>query len=220
MPMTEHDKAATRRDITHALETALERRHEVLDLIVDAEDQAAAEKAIADLLGVPEIGAKAVLGMAFRQLTKSERRKNAKELEDLNSQLTFTLTDRPAASGDGLSLRAFSGDKDADLFKLRTDELGAAGDGSGAPAGSIEQEIAAAKKRVDAEEAVWLIAAEAGSDVGIVFGELSGGEVDVRIWIAPDHRKKGYGTAALRKSRSEMAAYFPGVPMVVRAPSS
>ncbi|WP_026303257.1 GNAT family N-acetyltransferase [Jongsikchunia kroppenstedtii] len=218
--MTEHDKAATRRDITHALETALERRHEVLDLIVDAEDQAAAEKAIADLLGVPEIGAKAVLGMAFRQLTKSERRKNAKELEDLNSQLTFTLTERPAASGDGLSLRAFNGDLDAELFKLRTDELGAAGDGSGSPAGSIEQEIAAARQRVDAEEAVWLIAAEGGDDVGIVFGELSDGEVDVRIWIAPDHRKKGYGTAALRKSRSEMAAYFPGVPMVVRAPSS
>jgi hypothetical protein len=218
--MTEHDKAATRRDITHALETALERRHEVLDLIVDAEDQAAAEKAIADLLGVPEIGAKAVLGMAFRQLTKSERRKNAKELEDLNSQLTFTLAERPAAAGDSLSLRPFSGDRDADLFKQRTEELGAAGDGSGAPAGSIEQEIAAAKRRVDAEEAVWLIAAEAGNDVGIVFGELSGGEVDVRIWIAPDHRKKGYGTAALRKSRSEMAAYFPGVPMVVRAPSS
>lgn len=219
MAMTEHDKAATRRDITHALETALERRHEVLDLIVDAEDQATAEKAISELLDVPEIGAKAVLGMSFRQLTTSERRKNAAELEDLNSRLTFTLTERPAASGDGLTLRAFD-DGDAELFKLRTDELGAAGDGSGAPAASIDEEIAAAKRRVDAEEAVWLIASEAGNDVGIVFGELSGGEVDVRIWIAPDHRKKGYGTAALRKSRSEMAALFPGVPMVVRAPSS
>ncbi|NED69188.1 GNAT family N-acetyltransferase, partial [Streptomyces sp. SID10244] len=38
--------------------------------------------------------------------------------------------------------------------------------------------------------------------------------------IHPEHRKKGYGTAALRKSRSEMAADFPGVPMVVRAPSA
>ena len=45
----------------------------------------------------------------------------------------------------------------------------------------------------------------------MVFGELAGGEVNVRIWIHPEHRKKGYGTAALRKSRSEMAAHFPAV---------
>lgn len=44
--------------------------------------------------------------------------------------------------------------------------------------------------------------------MGFVFGELTSGEVDVRIWIHPEHRKKGYGTAALRKSRSEIAAYF------------
>jgi tRNA(Met) C34 N-acetyltransferase TmcA len=56
--------------------------------------------------------------------------------------------------------------------------------------------------------------------VGMVFGELVGGEVNVRIWIHPEHRQKGYGTAALRKSRSQMAAYFPAVPMVVRAPGA
>ena len=49
---------------------------------------------------------------------------------------------------------------------------------------------------------------------------LVDGEVNVRIWIHPDHRKKGYGTAALRKARSEMAGYFPAVPMVVRAPGA
>ena len=54
----------------------------------------------------------------------------------------------------------------------------------------------------------------------MVFGELVGGEVNVRIWIHPEFRHRGYGTAALRRSRSEMAAYFPAVPMVVRAPSS
>ena len=32
----------------------------------------------------------------------------------------------------------------------------------------------------------------------------------------PDHRKKGYGTAALRKARSQLAGYFPAPPMVVR----
>ena len=52
----------------------------------------------------------------------------------------------------------------------------------------------------------------------MIFGDLVSGEVNVRIWIHPDHRKRGYGTAALRKSRSEMAAYFPAVPLVVRTP--
>ena len=54
----------------------------------------------------------------------------------------------------------------------------------------------------------------------MVFGELLHGEVNVRIWIHPDHRKRGYGTAALRKARSEMAGYFPAVPVVVRAPGA
>ena len=71
-----------------------------------------------------------------------------------------------------------------------------------------------------AEEAAWLVAEVGATKVGMVFGELAGGEVDVRIWIHPDHRKQGYGTAALRASRSEMAAYFPAVPLVVRAPAA
>ena len=51
----------------------------------------------------------------------------------------------------------------------------------------------------------------------MVFGELADGEVNVRVWIHPDHRKHGYGTAALRKARSEMAAYFPVVDGYLRA---
>jgi GNAT superfamily N-acetyltransferase len=54
----------------------------------------------------------------------------------------------------------------------------------------------------------------------MVFGELVDGEVNVRVWIHPEFRKHGFGTAALRKSRSEMAAYFPAVPMIVRAPGA
>ncbi len=64
---------------------------------------------------------------------------------------------------------------------------------------------------------MWLVAVSGAEKVGMVFGELAGGEVNVRVWISTRHRK-GYGTAALRKSRSEMASYFPAVPMVVRAP--
>lgn len=217
--MTDPDRAATRRDITAALEAAFERRHEVLDAIVEAEDRSAAVSAIANLLSVPAIGAEAVLGMSFDRLTVSARRANAAELEDLNSQLTFTQTERPAATAETLTLRPFD-DSDADLFAARTSDVGAAGDGSGTPASGIDDEIAAARSRMKAEEAVWLVAVEGDDKVGIVFGELAGGEVDVRIWIAPEHRKRGFGTAALRRSRSELAAYFPGVPMVVRAPIS
>jgi hypothetical protein len=39
----------------------------------------------------------------------------------------------------------------------------------------------------------------------MVFGELVGGEVNPRVWIYPNHRKHGYGTAALRNARSDMA---------------
>lgn len=126
--------------------------------------------------------------------------------------------ERPASSGDTLELRPFSGSSDADIFAVRTEEVGQAGDGSGAPAGVLEDELQAALARIDDEEAAWFVAVEGPSKVGIVFGELVDGEVNVRIWVHPDHRKKGYGTAALRKSRSVMAAYFPAVPMVVRAP--
>ncbi|MBD0021465.1 GNAT family N-acetyltransferase [Gordonia pseudamarae] len=217
--MTDLDQATTRRDITDALLTALERRHEVLDAIVDADDRDAAVSTIAELLGTSGLGAEAVLGMRLDQLTKAERRKNQAELDDLNSALTFTLAERPASSGDTLELRAFSTD-DADIFAVRTEELKVAGDGSGEPAGPLDDEIAKGAQRVDDEDAVWLVAEEEGTKVGLIFGELAGGEVDVRIWIHPDKRKQGYGVAALRKSRSEMASLFPGVPMVVRAPSS
>lgn len=94
------------------------------------------------------------------------------------------------------------------------------GDGSGGPAGPLDDEIRSGLGRIDAEDAVWLVALAGSEKVGMVFGELAGGEVNVRIWIHPEHRKKGFGTAALRKCRSEMASYFPAVPMVVRAPAA
>lgn len=213
------DKATARREMTEALLTALERRHEVLDVIVDAEDGAAAVTALAQLLDVSPIGVQAVLNMSFHQLTKDERRKNQAELDDLNAAITFTAADRPAAADDSVGLRPFSADEDADLLSERTEELGVAADGSGSEAGALNEEIAKGVKRVDDEDAVWLVAVEGDAKVGLVFGELNDGEVDVRIWIRPDKRQHGYGTAALRRSRSELARLFPGVPLVVRAPS-
>jgi GNAT superfamily N-acetyltransferase len=218
--MSDHDRKAARREITDALLKALERRHEVLDLMVESENKAAAVEAIVSLLDTSRVGAAAVMGMSFEQLTKDSRRKIQAELEDLNKQLSFTLGERPASSGETLELRPFSAAEDRDIFGARTDDMGAAGDGSGGPAGNLDDEIRAALGRLDDEEAAWFVAVDAGQKVGMVFGELAQGEVNVRIWIHPDHRKKGYGTAALRKSRSEMAWCFPAVPMVVRAPAA
>jgi GNAT superfamily N-acetyltransferase len=218
--MTDHDRVAARREITDALLNALDRRHEVLDAIVEANDRRAAVEAIAALLGTSQLGGEAVMGMSFDQLTKDARKKIAAELDDLNTQLSFTLMQRPASSGESLVLRPFAGEADRDIFAARTEDMHAAGDGSGGPAGSLEDEIRSALTRADAEESAWFVAVEGAQKVGMVFGELAGGEVTVRIWIHPDFRQRGYGTAALRKSRSEMAAYFPAVPMVVRAPGA
>ena len=218
--MTDQDRKAARREIADALLKALERRHEIADVVVESENKAAAVEAIVRLLDTSHVAADAVMSMSFDQLTIDSRRKILAELEDLNKQLSFTLGERPASSGETLELRPFSAADDRDIFAARTEDVGAAGDGSGGPAGNLDDEIRAALGRVDDEEAAWFVAVDSGQKVGMVFGELFGGEVNVRIWIHPDHRKKGYGTAALRKSRSEMAWCFPAVPMVVRAPAA
>src|ERR1700739_279339 len=216
--MTDQDRKAARREIADALLKALERRHEVLDLMVESDNKAAAIEAIVGALDMSHVGAEAVMGMCFVQLTRDSRRKIQAELEDLNKQLSFTLGERPASSGETLELRPFAAGEDRDIFAARTEDIGAAGDGSGGPAGKLDDEIRAALARVDDEEAAWFVAVDSGQKVGMVFGELVHGEVDVRIWIHPDYRKRGYGTAALRKTRSEMAWCFPAVPLVVRTP--
>jgi len=218
--MTDHDRAAARREITDAFLTALERRHEVLDLIVEADDRSSAVDGIVALLGTSRLGAEAVIGMSFDQLTKDSRKKIAAELEDLNNLLSFTFKDRPASSGDTLALRPFKGASDRDIFAARTEDIGTHGDGSSGPAGGLDDEIRSAQERFDAEEAAWFVAVDGDEKVGMVFGELAGHEVHVRIWISPEHRHRGYGTAALAKSRPELAAYFPAVPLVIRAPGA
>ncbi|OBJ27866.1 GNAT family N-acetyltransferase [Mycobacterium colombiense] len=219
--MTDQDRKAARREIADALLKALERRHEIADVVVQSENKAAAVKAIVRLLDTSQVAAEAVMGMSFDQLTIDSRRKILAELEDLNKQLSFTLGERPASSGDTLELRPFSASEDRDIFSIRTEDMGgASGDGSGGQAGNLDDEIKAALARVDDEEAAWFVAIDSGEKVGMVFGELSHGEVQVRIWIHPEYRKRGYGTAALRKSRSELAWCFPAAPLVVRAPAA
>lgn len=218
--MTDQDRAVTRRAIADALLTALERRHELVDAIVDSADRTSAIDAVTEVLGTSRIGSEALMGMRLDQFTKESRRRIAAELDDLNSQLSFTVKERPASADDSLRLRPFSHDADRDIFAARTEEVGAAGDGSGAPAGSLDDEIRALRRRLHAEEAAWFVAIDGEDKVGMVFGELDGGEVNVRIWIHPAHRQKGYGTAALRRSRAELAAQFPAAPLVVRTPGA
>lgn len=218
--MTDQDRAVTRRAIADALMIALERRHEVLDTIVDSPDRASAIDAVTELLGTPRIASEAVMNMSFDQLTTESRKGIAAELDDLNSRLSFTARERPASADESLRLRPFSPDADRDIFASRTEEIGSAGDGSDSPAGSLDDEIGSASRRVWAEEAAWFVAVDGDEKVGMVFGELTRGEVNVRIWIHPGHRKKGYGTAALRRSRSELAAQFPATPLVVRDPGA
>ncbi len=217
--MTDKDPRVARREIADTLMRALERRHELLDVIVKSEDYDAAIEAIANQLGTSAVAAEAVLRMSFDRLTKVSRRRIAAELEDLNNQLSFTMG-QPASSVDNIVLRPFAADTDRDIFAARTADVQEAGDGSRAPAGDLEDEIRAGLRRVDVEEAAWLVAVHGPQKVGMVFGDLISGEVNVRIWIHPDYRKQGYGTAVLRKSRSEMAAYVPAVPLVVRAPAA
>ena len=217
--MVDDERTIARREIADTMVRALERRHELLDVIVDAEDYDAAIDALATMLGASPAAAEAVLRLSFDRLTKVSRRRIAAELEDLNNQLSFTMGE-PARPGDTLVLRPFAPDADRDIFALRTSDVREAGDGSGAPAGDLDDEIRAGLRKVDAEEAAWLVAMQGPTKVGMVFGDLIGGEVNLRIWIHPEFRKQGYGTAALRKSRSEMAAYFPAAPLVVRAPAA
>jgi len=217
--MTDDDPRVARREIADALVRALERRHELLDVVVKAEDYDAAIDSIASHLGTSTAAAEAVLRLSFDRLTRVSRRRIAAELEDLNNQLSFTMGE-PESSPDSMVLRPFAADADRDIFAARTADVQEAGDGSRAPAGDLEDEIRAGLQRVDAEEAAWLVALHGPLKVGMIFGDLISGEVNVRIWIHPDHRKRGYGTAVLRKSRSEMAAYFPAVPLVVRAPAA
>ena len=132
--MTDHDRAAARREIADALLTALERRHEVLDAIVDSADRAlGGGRHHRRCWARPRLGSEASVGLSFDQVTKDSRRRIAAELDDLNSQLSFTVKERPASADDSLQLRPFSHESDRDIFAARTEEIGAAGDGSGRP---------------------------------------------------------------------------------------
>lgn len=217
------DQLLDRRELASSLLKALEMRHEVLDAIVDSDDHAAAVHAVSTLLGTTGANAEVVLGLHLGRLTKLERDRLREELSNLESTLKWLPEHRPASTGTSVRLRPFgTGDDDTDLFRLRSSEQVEA-DGTPWSADRVETERSDGLRRVDDESAAWFVCEDVRGDgthsVGLVFGELNGHEVDIAVWVAPQSRKQGYGTAALKQSRSELAALFPGTVVVVRTPA-
>jgi len=217
------DQILDRRELAKALLKALEMRHEVLDAIVDSDDHAGAVRAVSGLLGSTEANAEMVLALQLGRLTRLERDRLSDEVQNLDATLKWLPEQRPAATGVGVHLRPFSSsDEDIELFRRRSaEQIG--DDGQPWSADRVESERAEGLRRVDDESAAWFVCEDLSGDsprsVGLVFGELTGQEVDIAVWVDPSSRKHGYGTAALKQSRSELAAYFPGTIVVVRSPS-
>jgi DNA gyrase/topoisomerase IV subunit A len=92
--MTDVDRRVARREIADTLVRALERRHEILDVIVEAEDYDAAVESIATTLGTSLVAAEAVLRLSFDRLTKVSRRRIAEELDDLNTKLSLIMREK------------------------------------------------------------------------------------------------------------------------------
>ncbi|MDX2356939.1 GNAT family N-acetyltransferase [Dietzia sp. PP-33] len=185
-----------------AIETAASRRQEVFATIASAGSRQDAVTALADLLSLPSEEAEAVLRAP---------------LESFLGQ-----SDGSATPGQGgFTLHPFRDHDDhTALFHARSsDETSATG-------GTWDEQKTESERReglgrIESESAMWFVAVDSARDqaVGLVFGEqIDDGDVDVAIWIRPEERKKGFGLAALRECRRELAAFFPGKHVIVRAP--
>ena len=213
--MSSPEMTLERRALLDSLVQALERRHEVLDAITGGADRADAAKAIQQLLDIPGAHAEAVLNLQLWRLNRHDLRRMQQELQDANSALEWI------GPGDReVRLRPFKSQTvDRTLYRARATEPRQ--DGSTLHAeDEVDTEIDAGLRRIDEEAAAWFVAEDPQSDdgraIGLVVGELVNGEVDVRLWIVRDSRAQGFGTNALKQVRSELAAYFPGVNLVVR----
>lgn len=219
MATTNHDKTLDRREIAAALLRALERRHEVLDAIVDSDDRAEAVASVAKLLDTTEFCAEAVLNLPFRRLTKAERKKIRAELDDLDAVLQWSTSTRPYATGAHFRMRPITGEiHDRELLAARcADQLGDDSEER------VASEHARGNELMEDESGMWLVAEDLSGDepkqIGFAFGEVTGNEVEVRIWVRPELRKQGYGTATLKQARAELAAYFPGSTLIIRTPA-
>ena len=160
------------------------------------------------------------MGLPFDRLTIESRRKIAAEFDDLNSQLSFTLNERPASSGEGLALRAFDGEADRDIFAARNEDIGAAGDGSGAPIGSLDDEVRLARARIDAEEAVWFVAVAGTHKVGNGVRRTRQRRGECPDLDPPRSPEEGLWHSRIAQVAVRDGGCFPAVPMVVLVPGA
>lgn len=61
-------------------------------------------------------------------------------------------------------------------------------------------------------DGLWFLARESGEVVGLVLGELDHlAEIEIGIWLAPDHWGQGHGRALLGQLLPVVGLRFPGV---------
>ena len=85
----DEDERQTRQQLTivDALVQAMDRRDEVFQIIEDSEDGDEAIRRVGQLLGVGELGSRAVLDLQAKNFTRERRRTFASHAEELRSRL-------------------------------------------------------------------------------------------------------------------------------------
>ncbi|PNH81497.1 DNA gyrase subunit A [Arthrobacter sp. AFG20] len=73
--------------IVDALVQAMDRRDEVFQMIEDSEDRDEAMRRVGQLLGVGELGSRAVLDLQARRFTRDQRQAIASRAEELRTKL-------------------------------------------------------------------------------------------------------------------------------------
>lgn len=83
MNLAERDRLRQRLAVIKAVTAALDRRHEVADLVYHSSDIDTARRRVGDLLGVDATCAEAVVSTQFRRLSERERSILNEEIEDI-----------------------------------------------------------------------------------------------------------------------------------------
>ena len=81
------DVARQRLEILDAFSAAIERRTEVFDGIADSSSLEDARRRVADLLGISDVGAVAVLDLQARRFTRQDQQRIAEERAELRRSL-------------------------------------------------------------------------------------------------------------------------------------
>ena len=224
--MTTHiqDQILDRREITSALVRALERRHEVLDAVVDSKDH---QEALTTVAETPRhVGSKCRSssepqvqrtdqGSARSHPGRAGESRRHSRMDDARSSREQRAELHPASVQRQRRRQGTVHDSLGRAARRRRQVVERGSDRSRARRRSRSdrrRERCLVRRAED-------VSGDGPKSVGLVFGELDGQEVNVAIWIAPESRKKGYGTACVKHSRRELAAEFPGTVLVVRAPA-